>query len=76
MKKSLKVILIVLGVMIGVIVLDTLQARIFDNSPLLKIRDNFDKGSIDYIDRGLLVNHYKYTNGNEMTIFVWENTTY
>ena len=59
MKKSLKVILIVLGVMVGVFALDTLQARIFD-----------------YIDRGLLVNHYKYTNGNEMTIFVWENTTY
>ena len=76
MKKGLKITLIVLGVLVGIVALDTLQAKIFDNSPLLKIRDNLDGGKIDYIDRGLLVNHYKYTNGNEMTIFVWENTTY
>ena len=76
MKKGLKITLIVLGILLGIIVLDTLQAKIFDNSPIFKIRENYDKGLIDYIDRGLLVNHYKYVNGNEMTIFFWENTTY
>ena len=33
MKKSLKITLIVLGVLVGIILLDTLQAKIFDNSP-------------------------------------------
>ena len=32
MKKSLKITLIVLSVLIGTIVLDTLQAKVFDNS--------------------------------------------
>ena len=36
MKKSLKITLIVLGVLIGIIFLDTLQAKIFNNSPLLR----------------------------------------
>ncbi len=76
MKKGLKITLIVLGVLIGIIAIDTIQAKVFNNSPLLKIRDNLDGGNIDYIDKGLLVTHYKYTDGDEMTIFVWENTTY
>ena len=42
MKKSLKITLIVLGVLVGVILLDTLQAKVFDNSPLIKIRKNFE----------------------------------
>ncbi len=73
MKKGLKTTLIVLGVLIGIIALDTLQAKIFDNSPLLKIRDNLDGGSTDYMDKGLFVNHYK-CNQEEITTF--KNTKY
>ena len=62
MKKGLKISLIVLGVLVGIIAIDTLQAKIFDNSPLLKIRDNLN--GIGYIDKGILVNHY-YCNNNE-----------
>ena len=67
MKKFLKVILIVLFALVGIIAIDTLQAKIFDNSPLLKIRDNFDGGSIDYIDKGLFVNHYHCNNSEKVT---------
>ncbi len=66
MKKGLKISFIVLVVMVGVVVLDTLQAKIFDNSPLLSIRENLDGGSTDYIDKGLLVNYY-YCNNDEKT---------
>ncbi len=69
MKKGLKIILIVIGVLIGIIVLDTIQAKIFNNSPLLKIRDNIDDETIDYIDKGLFVNHYYCTNKEEKTLF-------
>ena len=72
MKKSLKITLIVLGVLVGIITLDTLQAKIFDNSPLLKIRDNLDGGSTDYIDKGLFVNHYHCNNNEKVTTWKGE----
>ncbi len=41
MKKSLKITLIVLGVLVGIVVFDILQTKVFDNSPIIKIRKNF-----------------------------------
>ena len=70
MKKSLKITLIVLGVLVGIVALDTLQAKIFDNSPLLKIRENLDGGSTDYIDKGIFVNHYHCNNNENVTIWI------
>ena len=70
MKKSLKITLIVLGVLVGIVALDTLQAKIFDNSPLLKIRDNLDGGTTDYIDKGIFVNHYHCNNNENVTIWI------
>ena len=69
MKKSLKIILIVFGVLVGIVLLDTLQAKIFNNSPLMKIRDNIDDGSTDYIDKGIFVNHYHCNNNEKVTIW-------
>ena len=74
MKKSLKITLIVLGVLIGIIFLDTLQAKIFNNSPLLKMRDNLDGGSLDYVDKGLFVNYYHCNNSEKVT--AWKNTKF
>ena len=67
MKKDLKITLIVLGVLVGVVALDTLQAKIFDNSPIIRIRKNLDGGSIDYIDKGIFVNHYHCNNNENVT---------
>ena len=74
MKKGLKITLIVIGVLVGIITLDTLQAKIFDNSPLLKIRDNLDGGTLDYIDKGIFVNHYHCTNNEKVT--TWKGTKF
>ena len=74
MKKGLKITLIVLGVLIGIVVLDTLQAKIFDNSPLIKIRKNFKDGYVQYMDKGILVNHYHCVNNEEKT--TWKGTKY
>ena len=74
MKKGLKITLIVLGVLVGIIVLDTLQAKVFDNSPLLKIRDNLDGGTLDYIDKGIFVNHYHCNNNEDVT--TWKRTKF
>ncbi|MFR5856958.1 MAG: hypothetical protein ACLUFU_04010 [Bacilli bacterium] len=69
MKKNLKITLIILGIIIGIIVLDTIQALIFDNSPIIKIRENNDGSSTDYIDKGIFVNHYYCVNKEEKTVF-------
>ncbi len=74
MKKSLKITLIVLGVLIGIIFLDTLQAKIFNNSPLLKMRDNLDGVNLDYVDKGLFVNYYHCNNSEKVT--TWKNTKF
>ena len=73
MKKGLKITLIVLGVLISVIILDTLQAKIFDNSPILKIRDNLDGGDL-YIDKGIFINHYHCNNDEKVT--TWKGTKF
>ena len=58
---------------VGIIVVDTLQAKIFNNSPLLKIKDNLDGGTIDYIDKGIFVNHYHCNNEKVTT---WKKTKF
>ncbi len=72
MKKVLKIVLIVLGVLVLLVALDTLQAKVFDNSPILKIKETVGEGNT--IDKGLLVNHYKCDNGESKT--VWKNAKY
>ena len=71
MKKGLKIALIVL---IGIIAFDTLQAKIFNNSPLLKIRNNLDSESINYIDKGIFVNHYHCSDNEEVT--TWKDVKF
>ncbi len=69
MKKSLKITLIVLGVLVSVIALDTIQAKVFNNSPILHIREHINKcNKKDYIDKGIIVNHYS-CNNEEKTLF-------
>lgn len=49
MKKSFKITLIVIGVVIGIILLDTTQAIIFNNSPIIRVTktySNFYKKNI------------------------------
>ena len=75
MKKSVKVILIILIVLVIIILADTMQAKVFDNNPLIKIRYNRDGGNIDYVDKGIFVYTYVFTNGEKVTVFRWENTT-
>ncbi len=74
MKKSLKITLIVLGVLSSGIALDTIQAKIFDNSPLLRVRENFNDNSTYYIDKGIFVNHYHCNNNEKVT--TWKGTKF
>ncbi len=69
MQKGIKITLIILSFLIGIVLLDTLQAKIFNNSPLLKIRQYYDEEKNYYIDKGLFVNHYYCSEKEEKTLF-------
>ncbi len=78
MKKSLKITIIIIVIIVGIIVLDTIQAKMFDNSPLLKIREYYNGGNIKdgtnlyCVDNGILVKAYQYGNGHRNVVFRWE----
>lgn len=77
MKKIRKIILYIVIILFFVIVIDTIQAKIFNNSPVIHIRKYYNSNSeINYIDNGILVSYYQYKNGENKIIFVWENRTY
>ncbi len=69
MKKCLKIPLIVISILLTFIGLDTIQALIFNNSPILKLREFINGGNTYYIDKGLFVNHYSCANKEEHTLF-------
>ena len=71
MKKSLKIVLIVFGILISIIILDTLQARIFNNSPFIKITENYNDGSVLKKDKGIFVYTYIFTSGKKVTVYRW-----
>ena len=67
MKKNLKIILITVIVLISIVLLDTLQALIFENNPIIKIKEYYNGGDLNYKSKGILVDTYNCTNGEKDT---------
>ena len=57
MKKGLKIFLIIFAILLITILVDTIQAKAFDNRPLIKIRYNLDGGNVDFVDKGIEVDN-------------------
>ena len=77
MRKTIKYIVIIIVILFFLILIDSIQAKIFNSSPIIHVRKYYKgKGEVDYIDKGILVGYYKYIDGSSRTIFLWENTTY
>ncbi len=72
MKKGIKIFLIIFAIIVIIVLADTIQAKVFDNNPLIKIRYNRDGGNVDYVDKGIFVYTYVFTNGEKVTVFRWE----
>lgn len=68
MKKSLKICLVIVLVFVGIILLDTIQALVFNNNPIIKIRKNYNGGYLYYIDWGILVDTYYCSNDIKDTV--------
>lgn len=72
MKRNIKIILFVILLVVGIVLIDTLQAKIFNNKPFLKIIENYNGGSLYQKDKGIFVDTYIFTNGKKKTVFKWE----
>ena len=68
MKKTIKIAVIVFVALIALFVIDTVQALAFDSSPLIKVREYYNGGNINYRDKGLLVDTWCGTNGKKDTV--------
>ena len=67
MKKKLKITLGIISGIIAIIILDTIQAMAFDNSPIIKIREYYNGGTLNYKDKGILVDTYSCIDGKKDT---------
>lgn len=74
MKKYGKTILIIMGILLIFLIIDTLQSKLLNNSPLIKITKNIDGGTLDKLDVGILTKTY-YCKDIKKTIFRWEEYT-
>ena len=72
MKKDVKIFLMILAVLIIIILVDTAQAKVFNNRPLIKITENYNVGSVYQKDKGLFVYTYIFSNRIKKTVFRWE----
>lgn len=76
MNKKIKIVLITLLVLFNIIVFDTIQAKVFNNKPFLKIVEYYDGGNLNQKHKGILVDTYIYNDGNMKTFFKWETRLY
>lgn len=72
MKKSVKIFLIILGILLVLLLIDTVQAKLFNNTPFFWFVEYYNGGYLYQKDKGILVNTYTCTNGRKQTVFKWE----
>ncbi len=71
MKQRKKVFMILL-IAAGILAADTVWAKWMGNTPILKVRTNYNGGSLSYTDHGLFVDVYQYTDGTREAVWKWE----
>lgn len=70
MKKGLKIVLIIFGILIGIIILDTIQALIFNNNVIIGIETKCRR------KEGILVDTYHCGNGENISKLKKSNVCY
>ena len=64
----MKKFLIILAIVFGIICLDSVQALVFDNTPIFRIREYYNGGNLYSKDKGVFVDSYLGTNGVRDTV--------
>lgn len=71
MKKNLKIVLITVIVLIIIVLLDTLQARIFKNSPIISWKEELSDAD-SWVDKGILIDTYYCTEEKDIVTVSWK----
>ena len=74
MNKYIRLSLIVLLVVIVAILIDTVQARIFKNSPVISFKSNLSD-SDSYVDKGIILDTYYCTKDRDIVTVSWHFKT-
>lgn len=73
MKKCIKVILIMIVILVGVVLLDTLQAVVFNNRPFISEKEYYDYDN--WIAKGILINTYHCLDENNTLMMEYKLKT-
>ena len=72
MRKDIKIFLMILVVLIIIILVDTAQAKIFNNIPFIKTTENYNGGNVYQKNNGIFVYTYVFSDRTKKTVFRWE----
>ena len=72
MKNSIKIFLIIFIILVIVLLADTIQAKVLNNRPFIKITEDYNNGNVYKRDKGVFVYTYNFYNGEKVTVFRWE----
>ena len=64
----MKKMVIIIIVLIGIIFFDSVQALVFDNNPIIKVKEYYNGGDLNYKSKGILVDTINCSNGKKDTI--------
>lgn len=62
--------------MFVIIVIDTIQAKTFNNKPIIKVVKNYNGGNLYQLHKGILVDTYVFADGSQKTYFKWTPRLY
>lgn len=71
MKKVFKISLISILVIVGSILIDTLQAKVFKNSPIISWSKKLEDGD-SWVDKGILIDTYYCTKEQDIVTVSWK----
>ena len=74
MKKKIKLILIITGIILSIIILDTIQARILKNSPLISKKEQLPNNA-SWVDKGILMDTYYCIKEKDIVTVSWHFKT-
>lgn len=72
--KKIKITLIIIGILISIIFIDTIQAIIFKNSPIISWREQL-KDSDNWVDKGIIIDTYYCTKEEDIITVSWNFKT-
>ena len=70
-KKYIKIFLITMGVVIVVVLVDTLQARIFKKSPIISWKEELEDND-SWVDKSLIIDTYYCTKEKDIVTIFWK----